>query len=156
MSSLLLNTPPRCRSSSYGGRDGSYSWPATPSSSPLPPAASPLSTDPGVEELVKRLEETCERVSRDAGISVMKNDPDSAAFIPLRVKEIIQECLTPLPARGGGAMRRRERAGSWGEGRGGREVVRYVEMVREGRGRRGREGTGDSETPTEFVSERKR
>ena len=34
-------------------------------------------------------------------------------------------------------MRRRERAGSWGEGRGGREVVRYVEMVREGRGRKG-------------------
>ena len=30
----------------------------------------------------------CERVSKDAGVSAMKNDPDSAAFIPLRVKEI--------------------------------------------------------------------
>ena len=38
--------------------------------------------------LLQRLEETCERVSNDAGISVMKNDPDSAVYVPMRVKEI--------------------------------------------------------------------
>ena len=38
--------------------------------------------------LLQRLEETCERVSVDKGISVMKKDPASAAFVPLRVKEI--------------------------------------------------------------------
>ena len=43
----------------------------------------------------------------------------------------------------------RERAGSWGEGRGGREVVRYVEMVKEGRGGKERkEGRGEKELET--------
>ena len=41
-----------------------------------------------IGHLLQRLEETCEKVSRDAEISAMKNDPTSAAFIPLRVKEI--------------------------------------------------------------------
>ena len=47
-----------------------------------------------VGSLLQRLEETCERVSNDTGISVMKNDPDSAVYAPMRVKEIGRQTTT--------------------------------------------------------------
>ena len=43
--------------------------------------------------LLQRLEETCRRVESDESIAVMRRDSASAAHIPLRVREIVEECL---------------------------------------------------------------
>lgn len=43
----------------------------------------------------QKLELTCDRVSGDSTISELKKDPASAAYIPVRIREIIQETLSP-------------------------------------------------------------
>lgn len=45
--------------------------------------------------LLQKLELTCDRVSGDAAISEMKKDPMSATYIPVRIREIIQDTLSP-------------------------------------------------------------
>ena len=43
----------------------------------------------------QKLELTCDRVSSDATISDMKKDPAGAAHIPVRIREIIRDTLSP-------------------------------------------------------------
>ena len=45
--------------------------------------------------ILQKLQVTCERVQGDEAIKVMKRDPTSATHVPQRVKEIIEECLSP-------------------------------------------------------------
>ena len=44
---------------------------------------------------MQKLELTCDRVSSDATISDMKKDPTSTAYIPVRIREIIRDTLSP-------------------------------------------------------------
>ena len=51
-------------------------------------------------------------MSGDESLAVMKDDPASAKYVPLRVREIVQQCLThPQTSSGGGTE------GGEGEGR---------------------------------------
>ncbi len=47
---------------------------------------------------MQKLEETCERVSRDQAISVMSKDPTGtgATYIPMRIREIVKETLSSV------------------------------------------------------------
>ena len=47
----------------------------------------------------KTLEETCERLKSDESISVMRRDPASAAYVPMRIRELVQEYLSPQVGR---------------------------------------------------------
>ena len=43
----------------------------------------------------QKLELTCDRVSGDPTISEMKKDPTSATYIPVRIREILRDTLSP-------------------------------------------------------------
>lgn len=48
-----------------------------------------------IMNFMQKLELTCDRMSSDATISDMKKDPASAAYIPVRIREIIRDTLSP-------------------------------------------------------------
>ena len=67
-------------------------------------------------------------MSGDESLAVMRRDPASAKYVPLRVREIVQQCLTHPHTTGGGTV--------GGEGEGRELVVRgrieeELERVRE-------------------------
>jgi len=43
----------------------------------------------------KTLEETCERLKSDESISVMRRDSASAVYVPMRIRELVHEYLSP-------------------------------------------------------------
>ena len=43
---------------------------------------------------LQKLEETCKRVESDESIAVMRRDSASAVHVPLRIREIVEECLS--------------------------------------------------------------
>lgn len=46
--------------------------------------------------MVQKLEEVCKRVLEDEPISSMRKDRTSVSYIPMRIRDIVHETLSPL------------------------------------------------------------
>ncbi len=44
---------------------------------------------------LQKLEETCEQVRRDKSLSTLQKEESGSAYIPMRIRDIIQETLSP-------------------------------------------------------------